>query len=89
MRAGSGLQKQECKSEGRNQPAQAKEVESQNHEPQCPLGEMEVQVGFILGSKASVVFGQKENQDGRKNAIQWEYEWMIVNIASVSSIYRD
>ena len=89
MRGGSGLQKQECRSEGRNQPTQAKEAESQNHEPQCPLGEMEVEVGFILGSKALVVFVQKENQDGGKNAIQWEFEWMLVNIATVSSVYRD
>lgn len=52
-------------------------------------GAMAVEVGFILGSKALVVLVQNTNQDRRKNATKWEFKWMLVNIAAVSSLYRD
>ena len=52
-------------------------------------GAMAVEVGFILRSKALVVFVQNKNQDRRKNARKWDSKRMLVNIATVSSFYRD
>lgn len=74
MRGESALRKQDWRSEGRKQPTQAKETESQTCEPLGPSGAMAVEVGFILGAKALVVFVQNKNQDRRKNATNWEFK---------------
>lgn len=83
------LQKQDWRNEGRKQPTQVKDAESQTYEPRGPMGAMAVEVRFILGSKPLVVFVQNKNQERRKYATKWEFKRMLVKIATLSSLYRD